>query len=74
VIELGAGPTVPTVRLASERIARETWGILIRINPRDHAVPECQIGLPMSASEGLRRICERLPTATERSLKPPRPG
>jgi NAD-dependent SIR2 family protein deacetylase len=68
VIELGAGPTVPTVRLTSERIVRETTGTLIRINPRDNTVPEGQIGLPMSASEGLSRICERLAAFTERSI------
>ncbi len=66
VIELGAGPTVPTVRLTSERIVRETSGVLIRINPRDNTVPEGQIGLPLGASEGLRRIWERLPSLTGR--------
>jgi NAD-dependent SIR2 family protein deacetylase len=58
VIELGAGSTISTVRSTSERIAESTCGILIRINPREYAVPHGQIGLPFGAAEGIRRIVD----------------
>jgi NAD-dependent SIR2 family protein deacetylase len=60
VIELGAGTAIPTVRLTSESVLRKIRGTLIRINPREDGVPSGQIGLPLGAAEGIRRICERL--------------
>lgn len=56
VIELGAGGVIPTVRHASERALERLDGQLIRINPREHGVPDGQIGLPFGAAEGIRRI------------------
>ncbi len=52
VVELGAGLAVPTVRAESERRA----GVLVRINPRDPAVPPRGISIPLGALEALRRI------------------
>jgi NAD-dependent SIR2 family protein deacetylase len=58
VIELGAGGVIPTVRQASERALERLGGTLIRINPREHSVPDGQIGLPFGAAEGIQRICD----------------
>lgn len=58
VIELGAGCAIPSVRRTSERVVQSIGGKLIRINPREHDVPNGQIGLPFGAAEGVRRICQ----------------
>jgi NAD-dependent SIR2 family protein deacetylase len=58
VLELGAGTSVPTVRLTSESIARRLGGILVRINPREPDVPPGGISIAagaLEALEGLRR-------------------
>ena len=51
VIECGAGQAVPTVRITCEKIARQTQGTLLRINPREPDVPDGHISLPVSALE-----------------------
>lgn len=57
VIEIGAGKAVPTVRLTSERIASSHTACLVRINPRDSAVPgRGDIGLPVGSLEGISRL------------------
>ena len=56
VIELGAGSAIPTVKHTSERVLQSLEGTLIRINPREDSVPSGQIGLPLGAAEGIRRI------------------
>jgi NAD-dependent SIR2 family protein deacetylase len=53
VLELGAGNAVPTVRVASEAIARTLRGTLVRVNPRDSEVPDGGIGLAAGALEAL---------------------
>ena len=58
IIESGAGNMVATVRFQSERIAEQTNGTLIRINPRDYDVPHGHIGIPLGAKEGIERILE----------------
>jgi NAD-dependent SIR2 family protein deacetylase len=58
VVELGAGSAMPTVRHTSERALENISGTLIRINPREHDVPCGQVGLPLGAAEGIRRICD----------------
>ncbi len=58
VIELGAGSAIPTVRQTSEEVLQRIRGTLLRINPREHDVPRGQIGLPLGAAEGIRRICD----------------
>lgn len=60
IIELGAGTAIPTVRHTSETITRQTGGTLIRINVREDSAPPGQIGLPLGAAEGVRRICNQL--------------
>lgn len=60
VIEIGAGPAVPTVRHLSERVSASHKATLIRINPRDHHVPgESDVSIPSSAIDAIRGI-ERL--------------
>lgn len=60
VIELGAGAAIPTVRHKSESVAQSLNATLIRINPRENTVPEGQIGLPLGAAEGVKKLCEAL--------------
>lgn len=57
IVELGAGGAVPTVRNTSVRVLEQMGGTLIRINPREVNVPAGQVGLPLGAAEGIRRIC-----------------
>jgi NAD-dependent SIR2 family protein deacetylase len=59
VVELGAGSAIPTVRRTSEQVLQGVSGTLIRINPREHGVPDGHIGLAAGAAEGIRRICDR---------------
>ncbi len=56
IIEIGAGEAVPTVRYTSETVARELGGTLIRINPRDDAVPRGGIALKMGGIEGIETV------------------
>jgi len=58
VVEIGAGQAVPTVRHFSHRVAFERRTPVIRINPREPAVPGLPqaVGLPLNALEALRAI------------------
>jgi NAD-dependent SIR2 family protein deacetylase len=57
VVELGAGTHVPSVRRFGEALARSTGGGLVRINPREAAVPSpADVGLACGALEALRAI------------------
>ena len=57
VIEMGAGTAIPTVRRFGERFAPN----LIRINPRDNALPaRGGISLPMGAKAGVEMIWQAL--------------
>jgi NAD-dependent SIR2 family protein deacetylase len=56
IIEIGAGTAVPTVRMASEDIARIKDAVLIRINPRDTVVPQDHISIPFAAREGILKL------------------
>jgi NAD-dependent SIR2 family protein deacetylase len=61
VLEIGAGKSVPTVRLRSEQVARSHSASLIRINPRDFDVPSpADVGLPVRSEAGIMGIEERL--------------
>jgi NAD-dependent SIR2 family protein deacetylase len=57
IVEVGAGTAVATVRYTSERVTNRLGGRLIRINPRESTVPDGHIGLPMSAMDGIGRLC-----------------
>lgn len=57
VIEIGAGTAVPSVRHFANGVVRQFGGRIVRINPRDCAVPEGQgVGLALGALAGLQHI------------------
>ncbi|MBF0359245.1 MAG: NAD-dependent deacetylase [Magnetococcales bacterium] len=56
VVEIGAGRSVPTIRMSSEHYVSQLGGVLIRINPRDYQVPAPHISLPMGGVEGIKAI------------------
>jgi len=56
VIELGAGPSIPTVRITCEQAWQSSGGTFLRINPRDPQVPEGALSLAMGAGDALRAI------------------
>ena len=57
VIEIGAGTAIPSVRHFSQRVIHGFGGRLIRINPREPAVPTSHdVGLAMGAIEALEAI------------------
>lgn len=60
VVEIGAGTSVPTIRLTSEDIVQNYDAMLIRINPRDFGVPKGHISVPLKALEALEAIDSRL--------------
>ena len=60
IVELGAGRSIPTVRMFSEQSASALDAPLIRINLREPEVPRGQIGLAMGALDALRAIDDRL--------------
>ncbi len=51
-IEVGAGTAIPTVRVECESQS----SVLIRINPRDTAVPRSGISIPLGGLDALQRI------------------
>jgi len=56
IVELGAGKSLATIRNASEHLARQFRGQLIRINPRDADGPNGAISIALPALEALERI------------------
>ena len=60
VVECGAGLAIPTIRALSEQAAAYPGVTLVRINPRDTAVPARHIGLPLAALPALHAIDEVL--------------
>lgn len=60
VVEMGAGESVPTVRMKSEHVVQMHGGTLIRINPRDYSVPSQHIGIPLGGAEGIEQIFEKV--------------
>ena len=60
VVELGAGVHIATVRWFSERTARTLSGKLVRVNLRDHDVPDGGIPLATGAMDALCALDARL--------------
>ena len=61
VVELGAGTAIPSVRHFSHRVIHEHGGRLVRINPREFAVPTSHdVGFPMGALGALQAIAAAL--------------
>ena len=57
VIEMGAGTSIPSVRHFSQRVLHQFKGRLIRINPRESAVPSSnEVGLATGALSGLSQL------------------
>jgi NAD-dependent SIR2 family protein deacetylase len=56
ILECGAGTAVPSVRWFCERSAASERATLIRINPREPAVPSGHISLPLGALEALTAL------------------
>lgn len=57
VIELGAGTAIPSVRHFGHQVVQQHHGRLLRINPREHAVPaSLGMGLPCGALEALSAL------------------
>ncbi len=57
VVELGAGTAIPSVRHFSHHVSRACGARIIRINPRESAVPSTQdVGLAMGSLEALRAV------------------
>ena len=56
VIEMGAGTAIPSVRRFGQRIVHEFGGRLVRINPRESAVPST-LGIGLN-SGSLRTLAE----------------
>jgi NAD-dependent SIR2 family protein deacetylase len=64
VVELGAGQAVATVRHFSHSVLQQLNGRLVRINPRDHAVPtRHDVSLPLGALAALQALDGRLQQA-----------
>ena len=63
VVEIGAGTAVPSVRHFGQGLQRSLGARLLRINPREAAVPgPHDVALPAPALQALQAIAERLPT------------
>ncbi len=62
IIEMGAGKSVPTIRLKSQKLAASLGATLIRINPRDHEIPSRinGISIPLGALDGIEGIFKHL--------------
>lgn len=61
VVELGAGTAIPSVRHFTQRIVHMFDTAVIRINPREAAVPSYRdVSLPVGAAVGVRAIAAAL--------------
>jgi NAD-dependent SIR2 family protein deacetylase len=60
ILEMGAGLSVPTIRIMSEDFIDRPGGRLIRINPREPDAPAGHLAIPTGALSALRAIDERL--------------
>jgi len=64
IIEIGAGTAIPSVRMFGHHLIREHGAKLVRINPREPAVPSARdVGLGMGAVQALEQIAARLQSA-----------
>lgn len=60
VVEIGAGTSVPTVRMTSENLVHRSGATLIRINVREPQVPGDHIGIALGGLEALQEIGRRV--------------
>lgn len=62
VVEMGAGSHIPSVRQFSHRRSQRYGGCIVRINPREFAVPSSMdVAIPTGALEALRGIRAAMP-------------
>lgn len=54
IVELGAGTAIATVRATTEYLTRRLGATLVRLNPREPAVPRGGIGLALKGAEVVR--------------------
>jgi NAD-dependent SIR2 family protein deacetylase len=55
-IEMGAGTSIPTIRMTTERLASLPGATAIRINPREADIEGPSLSIPKGALEGLEAI------------------
>lgn len=61
VLEVGAGDQVATIRRFSERLVAASEGAtLVRVNPRDHAVPSGHVSIAAGARDALLALANEL--------------
>lgn len=60
VIEIGAGKSVPNIRLFSLALAQRDKCTLVRVNPRDYLVPKPHLSVEMGGLSALKGIDEYL--------------
>jgi len=61
LIELGAGKAVPSVRMQSQKLAKNLNAKLIRINPRDYELPEGNhFAIAEGAAIGIQKLLDAL--------------
>ncbi|MDX2304414.1 MAG: Sir2 family NAD-dependent protein deacetylase [Microscillaceae bacterium] len=58
VLEIGAGPTIKTIRHISRQLKNKYQAQVVRINPHDAEIEAPGIALPMSALDALRSLDE----------------
>lgn len=56
IVECGAGTAIPSVRMFCENLAGGMDATLIRLNIREHEVPEGGLGIPLGALKALNMI------------------
>ena len=67
VIELGAGPSIPSVRNTCEQAWKYSGGTFLRINPRDPQVEPNALSLAMGAQDALLAIDRTIDAGRVRS-------
>jgi len=56
VVEMGAGTSIPTIRLLSERLGRRRGVTVVRINPREPWIDEPHLSIPEGSLAALRAV------------------
>ena len=56
VLEFGAGTAIPTIRRFSEEMSARPEASLIRVNPRESAVPPEALAFPLGALEAIEQL------------------
>lgn len=73
ILELGAGPSLPTIRRLGERIAQRSLTTLVRVNPDARGHQEDLIELPLGALQALNLVQQSLEVRTAAVTHPSTP-